>query len=266
MSREPVPCENIEAYSGLYIIETALRELIIERLGALDGPRWYKKRLPGDILQKYQDGRRYEAGTRWTQMVPHHPLYYLDFADLRKIIERKDNWKDTFGKVFSRKDILGGTLSALEPIRNKIAHNRRATREDVEIVKGAYAKLSGVVGKEYFEALSGRCTSSQDIPQRLSVLEAEADAAFDACTRYAVVQHVYAWRSVCDQWWFDESYLGHSLGGIMGYFGAIEEYRALPRRRGAGHKIEAWVKAQDMPAKYAIAKGQFSGIRAWGSG
>lgn len=48
-----VPNENIQIFNYLYRIENALRELIIKSLEAIDGPRWFKKRLPTDILKKY---------------------------------------------------------------------------------------------------------------------------------------------------------------------------------------------------------------------
>jgi hypothetical protein len=50
------PEENIEIFTILYQIEIALRELIIEVLGNSEGQQWYKKCLPGDILDKYREG------------------------------------------------------------------------------------------------------------------------------------------------------------------------------------------------------------------
>ena len=46
MQRQHPPQENLEIFAMLYCIETALRELIIESLSALEGSRWYKKCLP----------------------------------------------------------------------------------------------------------------------------------------------------------------------------------------------------------------------------
>src|SRR5690242_15851284 len=121
------PEENGRCYSLMYAIENGIRELIIEELSNLEGPLWYKHRLPGDILTKYREAVRLQRQVVWTKMVPHHPLYYLDFPDLKKIIEREDNWKDSFSAIFTRKELISATLSEIEPTRNSLAHNRKLT-------------------------------------------------------------------------------------------------------------------------------------------
>ena len=91
-----LPIENLEIYSALYTIETSLRELIIESFETLDGPRWYKKRLGADIQKKYEDGLNYEKTIPWIELVPHHPIYYIDFPKLKEIMEKRDNWREVF--------------------------------------------------------------------------------------------------------------------------------------------------------------------------
>ena len=97
-----VPSTNLVIYEQLYIIEVGLRELIIEALGALT-PKWTKQRLPNDLREKIADGIKIEQGTKWTESIPHHPAYYLDFPDLAKIILRNDNWEEVFKNIFSNK-------------------------------------------------------------------------------------------------------------------------------------------------------------------
>ena len=92
----PVPAENAECFSYLYVIETALRELIVECLEQAAGSRWYKTRLPENPLESFKMGRRVERECPWHQSVPLHPIYYTEFPHLKEIIERSDNWKDTF--------------------------------------------------------------------------------------------------------------------------------------------------------------------------
>ena len=130
-----VPEQNTAIFKYLFAIENGLRELIISSLATAAGPRWYRSRLPGDVLDKYRQGATIERSTSWTQLVPHHPMYYVDFADLRKILERDDNWRDSFEVIFKRRDLLASTLSELEFIRNKIAHNRKATLQDLRIAR-----------------------------------------------------------------------------------------------------------------------------------
>lgn len=264
MNKDLVPEENIQIYRYLYDIETGLRELIIDLLRATDGPLWYKHRLPGgdenSPLEKYRRAIDVERSTRWTQSVPHHPIYYTDFPDLKVVIERKDNWEDVFKRIFGRKDILSSTLSELEFIRNKIAHNRKATSKDVEIVKGAYTKLSEAIGKRKFDELVTRCTFAMSISERLTELRAESEKSFYICRNYEALGYLGVWKSVCAEWWFDESYLGHNLTKIADYFQTMEGYAQLPRTRGAGHKIEAWIKSRNVETKYVEAQEEFSAL------
>lgn len=264
MNKDLVPKENIQIYCYLYGIETALRELIIDSLRAADGPLWYKHRLPGgdenSPLEKYGRAIDVERNARWTQSVPHHPIYYVDFPHLKMIIERKDNWEDIFEQIFSRKDILSTTLSELEFIRNKIAHNRKATCKDLGIMKGAYTKLSEAIGKRRFDELVARCTCAMDISERLTELQKEFERSFCICKNYEPLEDLEGWKSICGEWWFDESYLGHNISRIVNYFQAMEEYARLPRTRGSGHKIEAWVKSKDIETKYVNAQEEFSAI------
>lgn len=258
MDKQLVPKENIEIYCCMYSIENVLRELIIDLLKSIDGPRWYKKRLPGDILEKYREGLKYERNIKWIQLIPHHPIYYIDFPDLKKIIEREDNWKDIFKCIFgSRKDIVTSIISELEPIRNKIAHNRKVTYADVEIVKGAYTKLLKIIGEKKFNEIATKHTYALDIYGRLTKLQNEAEKIYEFLKNYEPLEGIETWKSIRNEWWFDESYLGHDLDEIVSYFKCIEEYNNLPRTRGCGHKIESWVKINDIETKYTNAKNVF---------
>jgi hypothetical protein len=252
---------NLHIYFLLFIIENSMRELIIELLDSVDGPRWYKSRLPGDVLKKYRDGLAYEKKIKWTHLIPHHPIYYIDFSDLAKIISREDNWKEAFKNVFgTRTDIFVSMLAELEPIRNKIAHNRKTLLEDVNIVKGVYDKLSAFIGEKRVNELASRCTSVQNIKEQLIDLQQEAERAFHICKSIDVLSELKVWKVICKEWWFDETYLSHNLDDINNFFKTIEEYRNLPRSRGTGFKIEIWIKSIDIETKFKKAQNAFYAI------
>src|SRR4029077_18927016 len=101
-----VPEQNITIYKHLFIIEAGLREFIIDALGDKFGALWWKIRLPPDVLKSFKEGRSYEKGIKWSEIVPHHPLYYVEFPDLKKIIQRSDNWRDVFEPVLKNKDVM----------------------------------------------------------------------------------------------------------------------------------------------------------------
>ena len=260
MIDKSVPEENLKIYQYLFGIEIVLRELIIESLDVIGGPKWYNTRLPADVLANFKKGFNYEKKSAWFQLIPHHPIYYINFPDLKKIIERKDNWSETFVNVFSRKDILSSTLSELEFIRNKIAHNRKASIKDVKITEGAYTKLLTAIGKKKFFELSNRCTSVTDIPQRIIELKEESEKAFYVCSNCEPLKELIVWNSICGEWWFDETYLQCRLDEIVNYFETIKEYKKLKRTRGVGFKIEEWIKQNKVKNKLSKAQTQFDTI------
>jgi hypothetical protein len=261
MNIDLVPKENIEIYNYIYRIEVGLRELIIEQLSAIEGPRWYKKRLPPDVLKKYCDGINEERKIKWTQLIPHHPIYYTDLDDLKKTIERKDNWENVFKGIFgSQKDILNNVFSEIECIRNKVAHNRKASKKDIAIVKTAYLKLSEIIGSIEFRTLVLRCTCAYDIFEQLRILQKESERVFNMCKEYKPIDNLDRWKSISNQWWFDESYLCLNINAIIDFFKTIEEYITLPRTRGSGYKIEFWVNNSIIIDKYKKAEIEFLNI------
>jgi len=255
-----VPKENMQIFKLLYWIEVGLRELIIDSLATNSGPFWWKSRLPSDVLDNFRKGRTYETGIIWNKMLPHHPIYYIEFPDLQKVITRSDNWSEVFRPIFGRKDMIAATLSQLEPVRNKIAHNRKATPDDVHIVETAYELISGSIGNSLFETLCTRMVPELDIVGRLAGLEPVLESAYQKCLKCQILEQLDAWNIICTCWWFDSEYLGHEIGGIDAYFKMMVQYAALPRNKGEGHKIESWVKAQNIDGIYSVAKLQLTRI------
>ena len=251
-----VPQDNVQIFQVLYQIEVGLRELIIDSLSSHCGPIWWKSRLPGDVLDSYRKGLAYERGIKWIKMLPHHPIYYIDFPDLRHVITRNDNWSEVFQSIFGRKDIIENTLSEIEPIRNKIAHNRKATAGDVRIVEKAYEVTSQSVGTSLFHILSSKLGVALDIRDRLLNLQNELQNAFEECRKSQVLEPLDAWNLTCSSWWFDSEYLGHEINEISACFDVFEEYARLPRNRGQGHRIEAWIVSHNIEKLYCSANAQ----------
>lgn len=256
-----IPETNLELYSLIYKIEVGLRELLIQKLGEKDS-RWWKQRLPGDVLDKYKSGRIDERKVTWIGLIPHHPLYYIDFPDLRKVIERNDNWKDVFQVIFSDKDVVCGLLREIEPIRNKIAHNRKVSKHDVTQAEAAYIMISDAVGNELFESLIMRCTVAQDLYSTIEELCHETSRLYSLCNSIQPIDDLTLWERVKSSWWYDDDYLGHSVQEITQFFTLLIAYTQLPRYRGAGYEIEEWIKTNALEASYHRALLEFEGILA----
>jgi hypothetical protein len=244
----------------LYCLEVGLRELLIEVLSTTYGAKWWKQRLPGSVLESYRKGRKYEQGIKWSQCIPHHPMYYTDFPDLRQVIEQSDNWKDVFQPIFADKDVFIGMLRELEPIRNKIAHNRKSSEGDLKIVEAVYQAITSAVGENRLSALVTRCTAAPDIREHMLRLHSEAVETYANCAIFAEVKTFPHWASVRDSWWFDNDYLGHQVSEITTFFKRIEDYCDLPRVRGNGHKIEAWVRTNLPECVYSAAINELTSI------
>jgi hypothetical protein len=245
-----VPETNLTLYKLLFAIETVLRELIIEVIEGKDGPRGWKQRLPGDVLGKFRDARLYEQRVSWRQLVPHHPIYYVDFPDLKKVIVERRNWVDLFRVTFGRVDWLDSALTELEPIRNSVAHNRKATVADVQLTETTLNKLVNAIGEQRFEALVSRCSIAIDVRASLTRLLSEAELTLQKCLAFSPIESLPVWESIQRSWWFDSDYLGQDIGATTDFFESAEEYSNLPRGRGMGHTIEAWVNSNPINEKY----------------
>jgi hypothetical protein len=244
---------NVRIYEHLFLIETILRELLIEQLAGLDGPKWYKGRLPSEALQHFHMGIASDRATRWTRNIPHHPVYYLGFPDLRLTIEQKDNWNDAFKAIFPKmKELVTTDLFELEFIRNKVAHSRRASSEDLRIVQAAYSKLSSTLTPKRAAVLASRYSVATDIPGLVKAMAREADMAYALTAAGRRARYLPQWQKAQETyWWFDEAYLGSSIKSIEDLF------IALASAAGPGHDT---MQKDQLKAKYQAAKSEFAGV------
>ena len=73
-----------------------------------------------DWLEKQQRAR--DTGE------PHRPaIAYADFTHYQQIILCKDNWRDVFASVFTRKTLVQESFQRLHPIRVCTMHARIVT-------------------------------------------------------------------------------------------------------------------------------------------
>lgn len=247
-----IPLENIETYKLLYKIEIGLREFIIDVLSTYLGNKWHKT-LPEDVKNKMIAGKESEKKTSWVNCIPYHPMYYVDFSDIVKIIEQGDKWKNVFSNYFSRKEIISSTLKELEPIRNKIAHNRKVTQGDLDIVQSDMSKLESWLTIEYLDAAIKKCTQANNLKDIFAEIKYKIDMLYVQITKCEVVENTDWWRSVKSEWWFDSEYLGVAVEPVEQFMEKIEQYCIYPHNRGCGHIIERWLSDNNMNKIYASA-------------
>jgi hypothetical protein len=143
-----------------------------------------------------------------------------------------------------RKDIVIGMLSELEPLRNAIAHNRSLGPSSARIVGNARERLHTALGEQRYTSLLTRSTVAPNVPKRLILLRTEGEIAAEQMAACAGVSVLEYWGGIKSRWWFDDEYLGTDLAAVRAFFELAEEYRALPRARGDGYRIERWLKSR----------------------
>ena len=121
-------------------VEHHLRMAIERKLRSLAGERWYRSRVPGQILQRWRERKKEDCRQRGDSF---GLIFYADFMDLSDIICRKDNWKDAFHPLFGSKEDIKISLQRLSPVRKAIAHNRPLVRTDqITLFSEAYRILA----------------------------------------------------------------------------------------------------------------------------
>jgi hypothetical protein len=240
---EEMRARNARAYNILFEIEVVLREIIARSLAERFGSRWQKQGLPNDIKQKVAEALKYERQTHWTRLTMHHPLYYLDFPDLKKLIANNANWPNGFDQLFTRKTSVEASLSEIELTRNKIAHSRPLTEHDFDLLTSAHHKLIAAVPQDRIADAKRAAAGSTSIRKCLTQLLAALDAALTAASTGASLNtdQVQALQ-VADEWWLDEMYLGCPLAAFGDFVPLCIAYARIPSGIGQNHVRLKWSK------------------------
>lgn len=116
-----------EAFDQLQLFENDIRRFIEKALHAAYGKDWMKRQLPNGMLEEWctKRDRALKVGE-----VERPLIDYADFADYRKIIERKDNWNTVFKPVFGRPEDVRESFQRLFPVRIATMHARIVTLDD----------------------------------------------------------------------------------------------------------------------------------------
>lgn len=116
-------------------LENKLRECVSRTLHRIAGDNWWDERVPPDVRENAEKNKeRNEKPWPWMKNVDYPLIYYVDFTGYRKIILKRDNWREAFKEIFKDEIIIDAKLRELEIIRNNIAHNRKLTPDQYEIL------------------------------------------------------------------------------------------------------------------------------------
>jgi hypothetical protein len=240
---EATPSSNVEGFCILYCLENLLRELLVEELSSQYGPKWYNVALPPDVLVTYRSGRELERSIPWQDLTPRHPVYYLDFPDLRKTIESNRNWVECFSHLFRSKSHFSSLLSDVEPLRNAIAHNRVLAPQDVIFLLRAMSHLTTCLGPTRSAELVHRSTEAKDVASLLSGQLEAGRMVWAAMSTLSKIPAVYLGiLNWVEPWWYDADYLGIATDDIEPFRATALAYDKLPRIRGSALSMKRWIE------------------------
>jgi uncharacterized repeat protein (TIGR03833 family) len=119
---EKIPFELIN------LLEVKLRELIVRCIGTQQD--WWKT-LPQDV----QDNAKWREEKdskiqKIMKMNKHSKIDQIDFADLERIITKRDFWKNHFKNIFLDEKQISTKLKEISTIRNHIDHSKSISRDN----------------------------------------------------------------------------------------------------------------------------------------
>jgi hypothetical protein len=112
---------RLGAYRALDAFERELRAFIAEKLEGLEGPKWFKRRVPQDV-KEHAANRRREALANGE-----HDASIIEFTDLGQLIPvvlKGDNWDQAFAQVFQNRAAFEVDMQRLVAARRPTMHGR----------------------------------------------------------------------------------------------------------------------------------------------
>ena len=124
----------LPAYLAFFCLENSVRELIMERLRENHGADWWEEEdlVPRQIRTRSEERHGKEGKARWHVRRGEHPIYYIDFGDLKNLIIT--NWQD-FEDLLPDQNWVSTRLDELEASRNIIAHSNVLDERELERIR-----------------------------------------------------------------------------------------------------------------------------------
>ena len=137
----PASDEFSRACALLWWYENRLREAVVESLAPAD-PAWWPSLIPPEIATGAEARRSNEMAGPVPSTDRGHPILFVSLAELFQIIQARNNWREIFrvalGRTATVVEEAGRVMTA---VRNKVAHNRPLSANDVAQLSAAAARL-----------------------------------------------------------------------------------------------------------------------------
>jgi len=116
-----------KSFRTLFVLENLVRSLIDERLEDKYGTNWFDSKATAPMKGKLKDRKAKEEKNQWHTGRNKEPLFYMDFADLAKLIV--NNWAE-FEDLLPTQSWVQSRLDEAERSRNVIAHTNILSSEE----------------------------------------------------------------------------------------------------------------------------------------
>jgi hypothetical protein len=115
------------SFRTLFVLENVVRSLIDERLKDKYGSDWFDTKATAAMKSKLLERRSKEEKNQWHAGRNKEPLFYMDFADLAKLIV---NYWSEFEDLLPTQSWVQSRLDEAERSRNVIAHTNVLSSEE----------------------------------------------------------------------------------------------------------------------------------------
>ena len=111
----------------LYVFENSVRDFIQNTFQEIDGDDWFTTRSNRDMKTKLEKRKDSESKNQWHTGRNEHPIFYMDFGDLSRLII--NHW-NVFQDYFPDQAWVTSRISDSERSRNVIAHTNTLASEE----------------------------------------------------------------------------------------------------------------------------------------
>ena len=140
LPERPTPSFH-RAAEAVFVAENRLRTQFASWLAEAD-QAWWPSRIPSGLDADAELRRRAELDSRVAPTTDQHPLLYVTFGELVSAISAAHNWEQVFHvRLRLTRTAFDEAIKDFIAVRNKVAHSREVSEEDVVLLESAIERL-----------------------------------------------------------------------------------------------------------------------------
>ncbi|MEH2296737.1 N-6 DNA methylase [Nostoc sp.] len=138
---------NLASFPFFLDLENVIRELIIKVMISQYGTQWWDNAgIDTNLVRKANNYKANETTNSLHDNFELHPIFYLDFKDLKKVIEDEDarhTINKPFQDIFDNYDNVNviGKIGEARDLRNRVMHGKYLTEENLRTIRVICSQL-----------------------------------------------------------------------------------------------------------------------------